>query len=208
MLPEFGRFWESWDDEKSPATHVLCESVASSDTEAGLRDHVMWLQSRDVAKMAVYRAGQLRPGHPNIYRGSPTLDRTLDNTTMRSIIYFWQKHSVHDRQNLEINDDVNLVLFFFVIDLRIESFVVVVVVVFSFAFAVSIVLFFVELITISFEIELLTMLVRRMILLFADDAHFDDDDDDVLDLWLRVWLNFVKKRIRNENKSDDDHDER
>jgi hypothetical protein len=52
------------------------------------------------------------------------------------------------------------------------------------------------------------MLVRRMILLFADDAHFDDDDDDVLDLWLRVWLNFVKKRIRNENKSDDDHDER
>jgi hypothetical protein len=30
--------------------------VASSDTEAGLRDHVMWLQSRDVTKMTVYRA--------------------------------------------------------------------------------------------------------------------------------------------------------
>jgi hypothetical protein len=66
------------------------ETVASSDTEAGLRDHVMWLQSRDVAKVAVYRAGQLRPGHLNIYRGSLTLDRTLDNTTMRSIIYLWQ----------------------------------------------------------------------------------------------------------------------
>jgi hypothetical protein len=41
---------------------------------------------------------------------------------------------------------------------------------------------------------------------FTDNTHFDDDDDDVLDLWLRVWLNFVKKRIRDEN--DDDHDER
>jgi hypothetical protein len=35
--------------------------VASSDTEAGLRDHVMWLQSRDVAKVAVYRAGNSDP---------------------------------------------------------------------------------------------------------------------------------------------------
>jgi hypothetical protein len=33
------------------------DSVASSGTEAGLRDHVMRLKSRDVAKMAVYRAG-------------------------------------------------------------------------------------------------------------------------------------------------------
>jgi hypothetical protein len=90
------------------------------------------------------------------------------------------KHSVHDRQNLKADDDVNLVLLFFVIDFRIESFVVVVVV-FSFTLAVSIVSFLVELITISLEIELLTMLVRRMILLFADNTHFDDDDDDVLD---------------------------
>jgi hypothetical protein len=73
-------------------------------------------------------------------------------------------------------------LLFFVIDLRIRSFVVVVVVVFSSALAVSIVSFFVELITISLEIELLTMLARCMILLLADNAHFDDDDDDVLDL--------------------------
>jgi hypothetical protein len=29
--------------------------IASSGTEAGLRDHVMWLQSRDVTKMTVYR---------------------------------------------------------------------------------------------------------------------------------------------------------
>jgi hypothetical protein len=35
--------------------------VASSDTEAGLRDHVMWLQSRDVAKMTVYRADNFDP---------------------------------------------------------------------------------------------------------------------------------------------------
>jgi hypothetical protein len=94
------------------------------------------------------------------------------------------KHSAHDRQNLEIDDDVNLVLSLFVIDLRVVSFVVVVV--FSLAFAVSIVSSFVELITISLEIELLTMLVRRMIFLFADNAHLDDDDDDVLDLLLRV----------------------
>jgi hypothetical protein len=40
----------------------------------------------------------------------------------------------------------------------------------------------------------------------ADNAHLDNDDDDVLDLWLRVWLNFVKEQIRDE--SDDDHDER
>jgi hypothetical protein len=34
----------------------LVKLVASSDTEAGLRqNHVMWLQSRDVAKMTVYR---------------------------------------------------------------------------------------------------------------------------------------------------------
>jgi hypothetical protein len=30
--------------------------VANSDTEAELRDHVMWLWSRDVIKMTVYRA--------------------------------------------------------------------------------------------------------------------------------------------------------
>jgi hypothetical protein len=70
------------------------------------------------------------------------------------------------------------VLSFFVIDFRIESFVVVV---FSFAFVVSIISSFVELITISFEIELFTMLARDMIFFLADNAHLDDDDDDVLD---------------------------
>jgi hypothetical protein len=91
------------------------------------------------------------------------------------------KHSAHDRQNLEIDDNVNFVLFFFVIDVRIESFVVVVVVS-SFAFVVSIVSFFVELIAISFAIELLAMLVHRVIFLFADNTHLDNDDDDVLNL--------------------------
>jgi hypothetical protein len=87
------------------------------------------------------------------------------------------RHSAHDRQNLEINDDVNLVLFFFVINLRIEFFVVVVVVS-SLAFVVSIVSFLVELIAIS--LKLLAMFVRRVIFLFADSTHLDNDDDDVL----------------------------
>jgi hypothetical protein len=91
------------------------------------------------------------------------------------------RHSAHDRQNLETDDDVNLVLFLFVIDFRIESFVAVAVI-FSLAFAVSIVSFFVELIAISLEIELLSMFARRVIFLFADSTHLDDDDDDVLDL--------------------------
>jgi hypothetical protein len=97
---------------------------------------------------------------------------------VQSLIRDLTKHSAHDRQNLKTDDDVNFVLFFFVIDLRIESFVIVV---FSFAFVVLIISFFIELITISFEIELFTMLVRRIILFFADNAHFDDNDDDVLD---------------------------
>jgi hypothetical protein len=34
------------------AIYVLCESIASNDTEAELRqNHVMWLQSRDATKM-------------------------------------------------------------------------------------------------------------------------------------------------------------
>jgi hypothetical protein len=66
------------------------------------------------------------------------------------------------------------------IDFRIKFFIVVVIV-FSFAFIVSIVLFFVELITISFEIWLFTMFVRRIIFLFVDNTYFDDDDDDVFD---------------------------
>jgi uncharacterized Tic20 family protein len=69
------------------------------------------------------------------------------------------------------------VLSFFVINLRIESFVVVVVV-FSLAFVVSIVSSFVELIAIS--LELLAMLARRVIFFLADNTHLDDDDDDVL----------------------------
>jgi hypothetical protein len=89
-----------------------------------------------------------------------------------------QMHSAHDRQNLETDNDVNLVLFFLVIDFRIEFFVVVVVI-FSLVFVVSIVSFFVKLIAISFDIELLVMLARRMIFLFSDNTHFDDDDDDV-----------------------------
>ncbi len=105
----------------------------------------------------------------------------LKTNRVQSSIHDLTKHSAHDRQNLEINDDVNFVLFFFVIDFRIESFVVAVIVVLSSAFVVSIVSFFVELITISFEIELFIMFVRRMIFFLADNAHFDDDDDDVLD---------------------------
>jgi hypothetical protein len=46
----FDRFWENWNDEKSFVIYVLCENVASSDTETKLRNHVMWLQSRDVIK--------------------------------------------------------------------------------------------------------------------------------------------------------------
>jgi hypothetical protein len=101
---------------------------------------------------------------------------------VQSSIRHVTRHSAHDRQNLETDDDVNLVLFFFVIDFRIEFFVVVVVV-FSLAFVVSIVSLFVELITISLEIEieLLAMLARRVIFLFADNTHLDDDDDDVLE---------------------------
>ncbi len=99
---------------------------------------------------------------------------------VQNLIRDLTKHNVHDRQNLEIDDDVNLVFFFFVIDFRIEFFVVVVIIS-SFAFVVSIVSFFVELITISFEIELFMMLVRCIIFLVADNAHFDDDNDDVLD---------------------------
>jgi hypothetical protein len=105
----------------------------------------------------------------------------LKTDRVQSSIHDLTKHSAHDRQNLEINDDVNLVLLFFVIDLRIKSFVIVVIIVFSFALVVSIVSSLVELITISLEIELLTMLGRCMILLFADNAHLDNDDDDVLD---------------------------
>ncbi len=107
----------------------------------------------------------------------------LRTDRVQSSIRDLTKHSAHDRQSLRTDDDVNLVLFLFVIDFRVESFVVVV---FSLTFAVSIISLFVELITISLEIELLTMLARRMILLFADNAHLDDDDDDVFDFRLRV----------------------
>ncbi len=94
------------------------------------------------------------------------------------------KHDVHNRKNIEIDDNVNLVLVVvvFVFDVRVMSFVaVVVVVVFSSAFIVSIVFFLVELISISLEVELFTTFVCRVKLFFAEDAFFDDDDDDVLD---------------------------
>jgi hypothetical protein len=43
--------------KKDSRFFLIQMTVASSDTEAGLRDHVMWLQSRDVAKVDVYRTG-------------------------------------------------------------------------------------------------------------------------------------------------------
>ncbi len=89
----------------------------------------------------------------------------LKTNRVQNLIRDVTRHSVHDRQNLEIDNDVNLVFFFFVIDLRIKFFVVVAVI-FSLAFVVSIVSFFVELIAISFEIELLVMLIRRVIFFF------------------------------------------
>ncbi len=91
------------------------------------------------------------------------------------------KHDVHNRQNVEIDDYVDLVLVVLVIDVRIMSFVVIVVISPS-ALVVSIVSFLVELIAISLQIELFATLVRRVKLLVADDTHFDDDNDDVLDL--------------------------
>ncbi len=120
------------------------------------------------------------------------------------------RHDAHNRQNIEIDDDVNLVLIVvvFVFDVQVMFFIViVVVVVFSFAFVVSIVFFFVELISISFEIELLTTFVCRVKFFFAENAFFDDDNDDVFDFWLNLWLNFVEKR-ENWNENDDDHDKR
>ncbi len=93
------------------------------------------------------------------------------------------RHDAHDRQNVEIDDDVNLVfvVVVFVFDVRMMSFVAVVIV-FSSALIVSIVFFLVELISISLEIELLTTLACRVELFLAEDALFDDDDDDILDL--------------------------
>jgi hypothetical protein len=96
---------------------------------------------------------------------------------VQNLICDLTKHNAHDRQNFKTDNNVNFV-FFFIIDFRIEFFVVDII--FSFAFVVSIVLFFVELITISFEIKLFTMLVRCIIFFFADNAHFDDDNDDIL----------------------------
>jgi hypothetical protein len=103
----------------------------------------------------------------------------LKANRVQSLIRDVTKHNVHDRQNFEVNDDVNFVFFFLVIDFRIEFFVIVVVF-FSFAFVVSIVSSFVELITISLEIKLFTMFVRRMIFFFRNNTHFNNDDDDVL----------------------------
>ncbi len=43
--------------KKSFAISVLCESVANNDIETELRqNHVIWLQSRDVIKIIMYRA--------------------------------------------------------------------------------------------------------------------------------------------------------
>jgi hypothetical protein len=128
------------------------------------------------------------------------------NRVQNSMSDFTQ-HDVYNRQNVEINDYVNLVLVVLVINVCMMFFVVVVVV-FSFAFIVSIVFFFVKLIAISLWIEFFATFTRRVKLLVANDTHFDDDNDDVLDFWLRVWLNFVEKcEIWNESKNNNDHDE-
>jgi hypothetical protein len=86
---------------------------------------------------------------------------------VQNLIRNVMRYNAHDRQNLEIDDDLNFVFFFFVIDFQIESFVVVVVF-FSLAFIISIVSSFVEFIAISLEIKLFAMLVRRMILFFVN----------------------------------------
>ncbi len=94
------------------------------------------------------------------------------------------KHDAHNRQNIEIDDNVNLVLI--VVRFRFPRssdvfrhcrcrFVVL-----SFAFIVSIVFFLVELISISFEIELLATFVCRVKIFFAENAFFDNNDDDIL----------------------------
>jgi hypothetical protein len=44
------------DDVQTTLLKLVDDVIASSDTETGLRNHVMWLQSRDVTKMIVYRA--------------------------------------------------------------------------------------------------------------------------------------------------------
>ncbi len=90
------------------------------------------------------------------------------------------RHNVHNRQNIEIDDDINImfVVIIFVFNVRIMFFIVVVIV-FSFAFIVSIVFFLVELISISLEIELFTTFVRCVKLFFAKNAFFDDDDNDI-----------------------------
>jgi hypothetical protein len=74
MQSEFDRFWESWDDEKSLAIHVLCESVASSDTEAEARNHVMWLQSRDWLRWFCIERDNFDSNIFNIYRKSFILE--------------------------------------------------------------------------------------------------------------------------------------
>ncbi len=82
---------------------------------------------------------------------------------VQNLIRDLMKFNVHDRQNFEINNNVNFVLFFFVIDYRFMFFVIVVS---SFSFIISIILFFIKLIMISFKIKLFTMLVRRVIFFF------------------------------------------
>ncbi len=75
------------------------------------------------------------------------------------------RHAIYNRQNVEIDDDVNLmfVIVVFVFDVRMMFFVVVVVVVVSsFAFIVLIVFSLVELILISFEIALFATFACRV----------------------------------------------
>jgi hypothetical protein len=97
---------------------------------------------------------------------------------VQSLMSDFTRHDAHNRQNIEIDDYVNLVLVVLVINVRMMFFVVVVALS---ALVVSIVFFFVELIAIALEIELFATFARRVKLLIADDTHFDDDNDIVLD---------------------------
>jgi hypothetical protein len=81
QFESFDRFWESWDDEKSFSIQVLCESVASSGTEAGLRqNHVIRL------RWLCTERSNFDPSTQYI-RESLILDKTSSNITMRYIIY-------------------------------------------------------------------------------------------------------------------------
>jgi hypothetical protein len=85
---------------------------------------------------------------------------------------------VYNCQNIEIDDYINFVLIVLINNVQMMFFVVVVVIV-LFALVVSIVFFLVELITISFKIELLAIFARRVKFFVANNTYFDDDNNSV-----------------------------